>query len=142
MNRENNDKYLVNHHQDSGNDVSPLQSETKRPLLYSIIHKLVPFSMLWVSLVLMYGVVCMYTNAMGQDEFYRFIFFLRHPVVVALNALALFAALLHSMIWFHLLPQKLSSASGHKSVFSYLFTLCLWVVTLAISIFLVLFVLK
>ena len=82
MIKKNNDNYPANN--DLNNNNTGTQSEitslqTKQPLFLSIIDKLTPFSMIWVSLVLMYGVICMYTNRMGQDEFYRFYLFLTKP---------------------------------------------------------------
>ncbi|WP_294964423.1 hypothetical protein [uncultured Gilliamella sp.] len=142
MNRENNDKYPANHYQDNGNDISHLQPKSKRTVLFSIIHKLIPFSMLWVSLILMYGVICMYTNAVGQDEFYRFIFFLRHPIVVAINSLVLFVALLHSILWFNSTTKILPLNQGNQKSRAWLMSAGLWIVTIAISIFLLLLVLK
>ena len=143
MIKKSNDNYQLN------NNVSNISNQSeysdlpqKQSRFCSIINKLIPFAMLWGSLMLMYGVICMYTNSMGQDEFYRFIFFLRSPFVVVLNCLALFVAIFHSISWFNLAPKVIFSTNSNKRAQDYLFTAGLWLVTIAISICLVLFVLK
>ncbi|OCG44176.1 hypothetical protein A9G35_08770 [Gilliamella sp. Choc5-1] len=128
--------------QDNNNHLEATQTNVKYPFIITIMHKLIPFSMIWVSLVLMYGVVCMYTNAVGQDEFYRFIFFLRSPFIVGLNCIALFISVFHTIIWFNLFPKMMSSTVFNKKTNTLLVIAGLWAVTLAVSIFLFLFVLK
>lgn len=66
--------------------------------LMNWIQNLVVFAMLWLNIVLVYGVICAHTNQLGQDEFYRFLFFLRHPVVIILNSLSLIVAILFSIV--------------------------------------------
>ncbi|MWP49641.1 MULTISPECIES: hypothetical protein [unclassified Gilliamella] len=127
--------------QDNNNTLEATQTNVKCPFIITIMHKLVPFSMIWVSLVLIYGVVCMYTNAVGQDEFYRFIFFLRNPFVVTLNCIALFISVFHTIVWFNLLPKTISSAMFNKKSNALLVIAGLWVVTFAVSSLLFLFVL-
>ncbi|SCC19638.1 hypothetical protein [Gilliamella intestini] len=128
--------------QDNNNHLEATQINAKCPFIITIMHKLVPFSMIWVSLVLIYGVVCMYTNAVGQDEFYRFIFFLRSPFIVGLNCIALFISVFHTIVWFNLLPKTISSSMFNKQSNTLLVIVGLWAVTLAVSSFLFLFVLK
>jgi fumarate reductase subunit C len=128
--------------QDNNNHLEATQTNVKYPFIITIMHKLIPFSMIWVSLVLMYGVVCMYTNGVGQDEFYRFIFFLRSPFIVGLNCIALFISVFHTIIWFNLFPKMMSSTVFNKKTNTLLVIAGLWAVTLAVSIFLFLFVLK
>ncbi|OCG07448.1 hypothetical protein A9G13_04195 [Gilliamella sp. wkB178] len=137
MNPKNNDKYPSNDHQ-----LNILQPQTAPSRLFTILRRLIPFAMIWVSLVLMFGVICMYTNAMGQDEFYRFIFFLHNPIVVALNSLALLIALLHSILWFNSTSKIASLSQGNQKSRAWLISAGLWIVTIAISIYLLLLVLK
>ena len=140
MINKNNGNYQSYNNISNQSEYSDLSQKQSR--FWSIINKLIPFAMLWGSLMLMYGVICMYTNGMGQDEFYRFIFFLRSPFVVVLNCLALLVAIFHSISWFNLAPKVIFSTSSNKRAQDYLFTAGLWLVTIAISICLVLFVLK
>ena len=140
MINKNNDNYQSHNNISNQSEYSDLPQKQSR--FWSIINKLIPFAMLWGSLMLMYGVICMYTNSMGQDEFYRFIFFLRSPFVVVLNCLALLVGIFHSISWFNLAPKVIFSTSSNKRAQDYLFTAGLWLVTIAISICLVLFVLK
>ena len=142
MNPKKHNNYPINDKQININHFDVFQSETKRPLVITIMQKLIPFAMIWGSLMLMYGIICMYINSMGQDEFYRFIFFLRSPFVVVLNCLALLVAIYHSISWFNLVPKVIFSTKSNKRAQDYLFTAGLWLVTIAISICLVLFVLK
>lgn len=142
MNQKNNDKYPIKDKQENVNHLATYQYEIKFHLVITIMRKLIPFSMIWVSLVLMYGVICMYTNAVGQDEFYRFIFFLRSPFAVVLNCIALLVAIFHSISWFNLAPKVIFLSKSNKTAQDYFLTASLWLVTLAISICLVLFVLK
>ncbi|NUF49299.1 hypothetical protein [Gilliamella sp. ESL0250] len=131
MNQQNNNNYL-----------DAVQTDVKPPFIIAIMRKLVPFSMIWISLVLMYGVVCMYTNAVGQDEFYRFIFFLRSPFVVVLNCIALLVSVFHSISWFNSVPKTIFSYHTDKKTKSYLFIVGLWLVTVFVSACLLLFILK
>ncbi len=116
------------------------QKSPKRSIF--IFKKLGVFFMIWVSLVLMYGVICSYTNEVGQDEFYRFIFFLRSPVVVVINCLALILALLHTVTWFNSVPTSLKLVNHNQRHFRLILIAGLWLVTLVISMMLFLFVLK
>ncbi|OCG20142.1 hypothetical protein A9G22_00890 [Gilliamella sp. App2-1] len=131
MNQQNNNNYL-----------NAVQADIKRPFIIAIIHKLVPFSMIWVSLVLMYGVICMYTNAVGQDEFYRFIFFLRSPVVIVLNCVALLITLFHSISWYNSVAKTIFSSRTDKKSLTYLLIVGLWLITMSVSAYLLLFILK
>lgn len=140
MINKNNGNYQSYNNISNQSEYSDLSQKQSR--FWLIINKLIPFAMLWGSLMLMYGVICMYTNSMGQDEFYRFIFFLRSPFVVVLNCLALLVAICHSISWFNLVPKVIFSTRSNKRAQDYLFTIGLWLVTIAISICLVLFVLK
>lgn len=63
--------------------------------LDAVRRLLVVFFMIWFSMLLIYGVT---SNVM--NEFYRFIFFLRHPVVIVLNGATLVAACAHTFCWF------------------------------------------
>lgn len=59
-------------------------------------YKLVSaFFILWFGLLLIYGVTSAVTN-----EFYQFIFFVRHPAVLVLNGITLCVLLCHSFYWF------------------------------------------
>jgi len=101
---------------------------------FYIMRESTAFFMIWVSIVLMYGVVCAHTNDVGQDEFYRFIFFLQHPIVVVINVLALLAALLHTVTWFNLAPKATNVVIAAKKPPSFMFVASLWIITLAVSI--------
>jgi fumarate reductase subunit C len=136
---------MIKKNNDLDNSNSPserLDSPKEQSSILSILNKLVPFSMIWVSLVLMFGVICMYTNAMGQDEFYRFIFFLQSPLVVTINAIALLLALFHSINWFRLIPNVIFKQSIHKKWQVYLLITGLWGVTVVISCCLLLLIIK
>jgi fumarate reductase subunit C len=136
---------MIKKNNDLDNNNSPserLDSPKEQSSILSILNKLVPFSMIWVSLVLMFGVICMYTNAMGQDEFYRFIFFLQSPLVVTINAIALLLALFHSINWFRLIPNVIFKQSIHKKWQVYLLITGLWGVTVVISCCLLLLIIK
>jgi fumarate reductase subunit C len=136
---------MIKKNNDLDNNNSPserLDSPKEQSSILSILNKLVPFSMIWVSLVLMFGVICMYTNAIGQDEFYRFIFFLQSPLVVTINAIALLLALFHSINWFRLIPNVIFKQSIHKKWQVYLLITGLWGVTVVISCCLLLLIIK
>lgn len=75
-------------------------------LCYFCYKQSIVFAMLWLSMVLLYGVICAHTNQLGQDEFYRFIFFMRHPVVMGLNCLALLIAVVFSITWCYSISQR------------------------------------
>lgn len=109
--------------------------------LFYIIRESTAFFMLWVSIILMYGVICAHTNEMGQDEFYRFIFFLQHPIVVVLNVLTLLAALIHSITWFNLVPKAINIVIANKKPPARLFIITLWLITIVISTALLLLIL-
>ena len=144
MIKKNNDNYPTNNNLSikNGNqsELSPLPA--KQRLFLSIIDKLTAFSMIWVSMVLMYGVICMYTNAMGQDEFYRFIFFLQSPLAVIINVIALLLALFHSINWFRLIAKVVFKQTTHKRGQVYLLIIGLCVVTLLLSYCLLLSIIK
>lgn len=145
MNPKNNTKFPLNNHQNPLGNPHQLdngQVKTKVSLIFSIISKITPFSTLWISFVLTYGAVCMYTNEVGQDEFYRFIFFLQKPVVVVLNCVALLSALLHSIIWFLKAPKALLLTTDNKQTQAWLLITCLWIITIAVSVLLIKLILR
>ncbi|OCG47192.1 hypothetical protein A9G34_02305 [Gilliamella sp. Choc4-2] len=142
MNQKGNDKYPLTDNQgsiDTPSSSSTNHIETKMHLFFSIFIKLTPFSMIWVSFVLTYGVICMYTNAAGQDEFYRFIFFLQKPIVIILNSVALLLALAHSLMWFKQMPNLLMFKSKPQS---FLLIASLWLITIMGSAWLIIVVLS
>ena len=144
MIKKNNDNYPANNNlsikKGNQSELTPLPA--KQRLFLSIIDKLTAFSMIWVSMVLMYGVICMYTNAMGQDEFYRFIFFLQSPLAVIINVIALLLALFHSINWFRLIAKVVFKQTTHKKGQVYLLIIGLCVVTLLLSYCLLLSIIK
>ncbi|KFA59941.1 hypothetical protein GAPWKB11_0684 [Gilliamella apicola] len=81
----------------------------------------------------------MYTNAAGQDEFYRFIFFLQKPIVIILNSVALLLALAHSLMWFKQMPNLLMFKSKPQS---FLLIASLWLITIMGSAWLIIVVLS
>lgn len=101
--------------------------------LFYMIRESSAFFMIWFSLVLMFGIICSYTNAQGQDEFYRFIFFLRHPLVIVLNSLTLLAALLHTVTWFNLAPKAINVVIAGQKPPARLWICILWGGTLLLS---------
>jgi fumarate reductase subunit C len=136
---------MIKKNNDLDNSNSPserLDSPKEQSSILSILNKLVPFSMIWVSLVLMFGVICMYTNAMGQDEFYRFIFFLRSPFIIVLNSIALLVAIFHSICWFNSIPKTLFLYRTAKKSQVYLIIIGLWIATIFVSAYLLLFILR
>lgn len=144
MIKKNNDNYPANNNLTikNGNQSELTPLPAKQRLFLSIIDKLTAFSMIWVSMVLMYGVICMYTNAMGQDEFYRFIFFLQSPLTVIINVIALLLALFHSINWFRLIAKVVFKQTTHKKGQVYLLIIGLCVVTLLLSYCLLLSIIK
>ena len=144
MIKKNNDNYPANNNLSikNGNQSELTPLPAKQRLFLSIIDKLTAFSMIWVSMVLMYGVICMYTNAMGQDEFYRFIFFLQSPLTVIINVIALLLALFHSINWFRLIAKVVFKQTTHKKGQVYLLIISLCVVTLLLSYCLLLSIIK
>ena len=144
MIKKNNDNYPANNNLSikNGNQSGLTPLSAKQRLFLSIIDKLTAFSMIWVSMVLMYGVICMYTNAMGQDEFYRFIFFLQSPLAVIINVIALLLALFHSINWFRLIAKVVFKQTTHKRGQVYLLIIGLCVVTLLLSYCLLLSIIK
>ncbi len=144
MIKKNNDNYPANNNLSikNGNQSELTPLPAKQRLFLSIIDKLTAFSMIWVSMVLMYGVICMYTNAMGQDEFYRFIFFLQSPLAVIINVIALLLALFHSINWFRLIAKVVFKQTTHKKGWVYLLVIGLCVVTLLLSYCLLLSIIK
>lgn len=144
MIKKNNDNYSANNNLSikNGNQSELTPLPAKQRLFLSIIDKLTAFSMIWVSMVLMYGVICMYTNAMGQDEFYRFIFFLQSPLAVIINVIALLLALFHSINWFRLIAKVVFKQTTHKRGQVYLLIIGLCVVTLLLSYCLLLSIIK
>ena len=144
MIKKNNDNYSENNNLSikNGNQSELTPLPAKQRLFLSIIDKLTAFSMIWVSMVLMYGVICMYTNAMGQDEFYRFIFFLQSPLAVIINVIALLLALFHSINWFRLIAKVVFKQTTHKKGQVYLLIIGLCVVTLLLSYCLLLSIIK
>lgn len=144
MIKKNNDNYPANNNLSikNGNQSELTPLPAKQRLFLSIIDKLTAFSMIWVSMVLMYGVICMYTNAMGQDEFYRFIFFLQSPLAVIINVIALLLALFHSINWFRLIANVVFKQTTHKKGQVYLLIIGLCVVTLLLSYCLLLSIIK
>lgn len=104
---------------------------------YVLLHLYIAFFMLWFSMLLIYGVT---SNVM--NEFYHFIFFLRHPLVIVLNSAALFAALIHAIMWFNLISKAISDKIQFiKLSFDFIAMIC-WLVTILLSVFFILAILK
>lgn len=100
---------------------------------FYIIRESTAFFMIWVSMVLMFGVICAHTNELGQDEFFRFIFFLRSPFAIVMNILALLAALLHTITWFNLVPKAVSVVILGQKPPAILLISSMWIMTLLAS---------
>ncbi|MDF7666291.1 hypothetical protein PT273_00210 [Orbaceae bacterium ESL0727] len=75
-------------------------NEPQQKSFFYFLRESSAFFLIWLSLLLMYSIICAYTNQVGQDEFYRVIFFLQKPWVITLNGVALLMLLLHTAIWF------------------------------------------
>ncbi|WP_392566501.1 hypothetical protein RHO15_02570 [Utexia brackfieldae] len=85
--------------------------------------------MIWFSMLLMYGVVCIMAN-----EFYRFIFLLRNPFIIGFNLLALIAALLHSLMWFNKVPKVMNNMMGQRKLPVYICIAMLWIIAIVVSL--------
>jgi fumarate reductase subunit C len=83
--------------------------------------------MLWFSLQLMYGMVCITT-----DEFYRFFYFVRKPVVILFNAITLLSAVLHTLFWFSRMAKAGRSRFNNNAIAGVII-LILLLLTLALS---------
>lgn len=104
---------------------------------YPLLYFYTAFSMLWFSMLLVYGVT---SNVM--NEFYHFIFFLRRPLVIFLNSAALFAALIHTTMWFNLVSKAISNKIQFiKLSFGFIVIIC-WLVAILLSVFFILATLK
>lgn len=101
--------------------------------LFYILREATAFFMIWISAEVMYGVICSHMNEFGQDEFYRFIFFLQNPLVVIVNTLALIAALLHTVTWFNLAPKAINLVIAGQKPPAIIFILALWIITVLLS---------
>lgn len=112
-----------------------------RYYLFYIVRESTAFFMLWISIVLMYGVICAQVNEVGRDEFYRFIFFLQNPIVIVINILALIAALIHSFTWFNLAPKATNIIFAGKKLSATPMVIGFWLVTIILSVMLLLLVL-
>ncbi|XKM13034.1 hypothetical protein RCS94_08370 [Orbaceae bacterium ac157xtp] len=106
----------------------------KKFYLFYLLRESTAFLMLWVSVELMFGVICTYTNQYGQDEFYRFIFFLQNPFVVFINILALISALYHTFTWFCLAPKAMSKSKLTYKIHPVISILIFWLITIILSV--------
>lgn len=101
--------------------------------IFYIMRESTAFFMLWISIILTFGIICAYPNAQGVNEFYRFIFFLQNPIVVVINILALVAALFHTLTWFNLMPKAVNIVIAAKKPPAALFIIGLWVIMMVVS---------
>jgi fumarate reductase subunit C len=92
-----------------------------------IIRATTALFMLWFSLQLMYGMVCITT-----DEFYRFFYFLRKPIVIAFNAMTLLSAVLHTIYCFYRMA-KLGRSMFNNNAMVGVIILMLLLLTLVLS---------
>ncbi|RWR02851.1 fumarate reductase [[Pantoea] beijingensis] len=86
---------------------------------------------LWFSIELLVG---LFALKHGEQSWLGFVGFLQHPIVLAVNFIALLAALLHSKTWFELAPKAVNlvingEKTGDKTVVD-----ALWSVTIVVSI--------
>jgi len=86
---------------------------------------------LWFSLELIFG---LFALKHGEQNWTAFVSFLQHPLVMALNLVALAAALLHSKTWFELAPKASVIVIGDKKLSSAPIIRGLWSLMIAISI--------
>lgn len=103
---------------------------------YYILRESTAIFMIWFSMLLLYGVTSLHTN-----EFYRFIFFLRSPIVIGINVLTLLAALLHTVTWFNLAPKAANVVVRERKLPGIVAITLLWSVTIAVSVVLLVLVL-
>lgn len=123
---------------------TPNQNTTPKKWLKKIQSERVALSqlfsaigMIWFSLLLVYGVT---TNIM--NEFYRVVFFLRHPVTVVINSVTFLAALIHTTCWFNSLSNKMNSKRDGKRVVVHLIRFCCWLIPMSLSVISVLILLQ
>lgn len=91
-----------------------------------LLRAMTALFMLWFSLQLMYGMVCITT-----DEFYRFFYFLRKPLVMIFNAMTLLSAVLHTLFWFSRIAKV--SKSLFNNIIAGSMVIILLVITFALS---------
>ncbi|QIQ20780.1 fumarate reductase subunit C [Zophobihabitans entericus] len=93
--------------------------------------------MIWFSLLILYGL-----TTINTDEFYNFIFFVRHPVVIAINAITLLAALYHSITWFNLAPKAMNVVVKDRKLPALIPIMALWILTIVASVVLFMIVVR
>ncbi len=86
----------------------------------------------WFSCVLLYGLWAVGEESVESAE--NFIHFLQHPVVLCLNVLALFAALLHTVTWFNLAPKASNVVIGDKKLSPAIQIGALWIAFFIVSV--------
>lgn len=85
---------------------------------------------LWFSLLLIFG---LYALKNGPDSWAHFIAFLRHPLTLLVNLIALAAALLHSKTWFERAPRAANVIVKGEKLKPQPIILMLWIVTLIVT---------
>jgi fumarate reductase subunit C len=76
----------------------------KRSYLIFILRELSSVFVAWFVLVL---ILFAWSVAGGEDRYERFLEIFAHPVVVAVNVIALAFLLLHTVTWFNLTPKAM-----------------------------------
>ncbi len=85
----------------------------------------------WFSLELLYGLFALKHGAAGWGEF---VLFLHSPIVLALNLIALAAAVLHTKTWFDLVPKAAIVVVKDAKLAPAPIITGLWVVTIVVSL--------
>lgn len=85
----------------------------------------------WFSLVMIYGLFALKS---GPESWMSFVSVLQNPVVIALNALSLVAALLHTKTWFELAPKAAIVVINNEKMGPRPVIIGLWAATVLVTI--------
>lgn len=117
----------------SNNQLNQLSHQNGKGTWYYWLKQSAIFAMLWLNIILVYSIVCAHTNQLGQDEFYRVIFFMRHPIVIGLTIIAFLSTVIFSVTWCYGLSQTLLVNNHQQKKVTLLITFVLLVVLFVIS---------
>lgn len=93
-------------------EITPTWWKSSAFYKFYMLRESTAIAVLWFSIVLIYGVF----SITSIEGIINFISFLRNPIVLVLNIIALAAALLHTKTWFDLTPKAVNiiTKSGNK----------------------------
>lgn len=101
-----------------------------------ILREATALPTLWFCIELLYALICLHSVDSVQAEL---IPFLKNPIVVILNVIALAAAVLHTVTYYFMTPKVLNIIVKNERINPNIITGGLWVVTALFSlVFLVL----